>query len=231
MKIAIYGDSFGSETPVFQTYHKNLEIIGDPWPTLLKQDYIVANFCESGSDHYFSFYKFLTNYKNYDLNIFIETSPFRLSTEYENKFIHNHNIDSAKAKLKIEKNQERKNILLASVNYFLYLQNDNKDKIISKLFREKIKTLDPNCFIIDAFGKKGLFNITLKENQAWDIHPSYTKHDEFLDLRYCHMTQENNFILYKKIKESINSKIEFKFNLSDYKIPNAEQKTLYLVKK
>lgn len=231
MKIAIYGDSFGTEEPIYQTYHKNLEKIGVSWVSLLKQHYDITNFCEAGSDHYFSFNNFLENYKLYDINIFIETSPYRLSTVYKNTYIHNHNIDSARAKLKNETNLDKTAIYQASIDYFLYLQHNTRDETISKLFREKISLLDPNCLIIESFGDNGLFNITLMENQVWNFSPTYTKNDQLLDLRYCHMTMENNQVFYSIIKDCIEEKTEFVFQRDKFIAPKKEDQEIYLVKK
>lgn len=231
MKIAIYGDSFGSEEPVFQTYHNNLNKIDPSWVTLLKEDFSVDNFCESGSDYYFSFNNFVENYKKYSLNIFLKTSPHRLSLPYKNKYIHNHNINSSIAKLENETDKTKIKMLKASIDYFKYLQDEKKDLVISDLFTEKILSLDPNCLIVDSFGNNGLFNVTLMENKIWKFNPTYTKKDEFLDLRYCHMTQENNKIMYNKIKECIEKQIKFNFNLSDFVIPSMNTKDLYLVKR
>lgn len=231
MKIAIYGDSFGSEVPIFQTYHNNLKKIGDSWIALLKNDFMIDNYCESGSDYYFSFNNFLENYKKYDLNIFIKTSPHRLSITYKNKYIHNHNIDSSTAKLEKETDKNKIKILEASINYFKYLQDEKKDLIISNLFTEKILNLDPSCLIIDSFGNNGLFNVTLMENDIWQFNPTYTRKDELLDLRYCHMTQENNKIMYDKVKECIEKKTKFDFDLNNFVAPSINARDLYLVKK
>lgn len=69
------------------------------------------------------------------------------------------------------------------------------------------------------------------ENEIWKFNPTYTKKDELLDLRYCHMTQENNKIMYNKIKECIEKKTKFNFNLDDFISPSIDAKNLYLVKK
>lgn len=228
MKIAIYGDSFGCETPIYETYHKNIEFLKTSWVSLLKENYQVTNFCEAGSDLYFSFCKFLQNYKNYDLNIFIKTSPYRLSVKDNKKYIHSHNIQSATAKLDKDKTNDK---LKAIVSYFYYIQDLEKDEILSELYIEKIKSITTNYLILESFGETGLFNITLMENESWNFNPTYTGYDDFLDLRFCHMTKENNYILAQKITECIKTQKSFKLNLNDYIVPTDKEKDLYLIKK
>jgi len=229
MKVAIYGDSFGSEKPIFQKFHENQKFISPSWVSLLRADYDIDNFCESGSDHYFSFKNFLENYQKYSLNIFIETSPQRLSTPLGNGFLHNHNENSAIWKLKDELDLDKVNICQAAVSYFRYLQSDKKDQIISNLFRDKIKNLDTNCILIDAFGDNGLYNITAMENDYWNYTPKYTKNDKVCDLRYSHMTRENNVILYTKIKDCIENNNQFEFQIKDFQQPKIKDKDLYFV--
>ena len=231
MKIAIYGDSFGSETPIFETEHANLKKIGSSWVTLLRQHYDVENFCVSGSDYYFSFNNFLKNYKNYDINIFIETSCNRLTSKYKDTYIHNHSIASADAKLKNSRDTNLNKIYKACIDYFVYLHDSEKDETLTRLMRREIERLDKNCFFIKSFGQQGLFNITLKENAVWSVDPTYTQADDFLDLRYCHMTKENNEVLYKTILQTIKANDKFHYSLSDFVDPSIQDKDLYLVQK
>ena len=231
MKIAIYGDSFGTETPIFETEHPNLSKVGTPWVSLLRQHYNVDNYCVSGSDYYFSFNNFLKNYKRYDINIFIETACNRLSIKQNNVFVHNHNIQSATAKLKDSTDNSLNNIYKASVQYFTHLHDIEKDEVLTSLMRKEIERLDSNCFFIKSFGEHGLFNITLNENKIWKVNPTYTKDDKFLDLRYCHMTKENNHTLYKIVYDKILTKEKFSYTLDDFVGTRLQDKNLYLVKK
>lgn len=230
MKIAIYGDSFGFEDLIFIDYHKNLDFIGLSWSKMLRESFNVTNFCYPGSDIYFSYNNFIENYMNYDFNIFIFTSPYRLSVKYKNDHMHNHGIDSALAKLKYEKDTEKNKILHASIDYFKYLQNDEKDKLFSDLIRKELKN-KKNTIIIDSFGSHGLFNITLMENKVWNILPSYTKDDQYIDLRFCHMTQKNNLIFYKQIVDCIKGKSGYIFDITNFEHPSLHEKEIYLVYK
>ena len=231
MKIAIYGDSFGYEHPIFGIDHPKLKEINPSWVTLLRKDYSIDNFCYPASDLYFSYNNFISNYKKFNLNIFIATNPHRLSVKHGDKFIHNSGLNSAESKLETDTDLTRKKVHKAAVDYFLYLQDDERDIVLSTLIKDSVKTLDKNCIIIDAFGKDGLFNITLMENETWSITPSYTLLDSFLDLRYCHMTEENNYILYNLINNCIKNQSNFEFNLSNFITPTFDERKKYLIKK
>lgn len=231
MKIAIYGDSFGYEHPIFGIDHPKLKEINPSWVTLLRNEYSVENFCYPASDLYFSYNNFISNYEKFDLNIFIATNPHRLSVKHNNQFIHNSGYPSAKAKLKTDTDPSRNKIHKASVDYFLYLQDDERDNVFSTLIKNSVKTLDKDCIIIDAFGKDGLFNITTMEDKSWKITPSYTLLDSFLDLRYCHLTEENNYILYNLIDKCIKNKSSFKFDLLNFVTPSFDERKKYLIKK
>lgn len=230
MKIAIYGDSFGYEKPIFVDYYKNIELIGNAWSAMLHNSYDVTNFSYPGSDIFFSYKKFIENHLNYDFNIFICTSPYRLSVTYKNEYLHNHGLASATAKAKQEKDKEKSKILKASVEYFKHLQNDERDKIFSNLIRKEIENTS-NTLIIDSFGPQGLFNVTLMENEVWNVSPSYTIEDPYIDLRFCHMTQKNNEILAEQIKYCIKHNMIYNFDINNFHLPKKEEKELYLVKK
>jgi hypothetical protein len=231
MKIGLYGDSFGYEKPIYGINHPKLSDINPSWVTLLREHYSIDNFCCPASDLYFSYNNFVSNYKKFDLNIFIATSPHRLSINYNNTIIHNSGLNSAESKLKTDSDIFRNKIHKASVDYFLYLQDIQRDVVFSTLIKESIQKLDQNCIIIDAFGSNGLFNITNMENKSWKISPSYTLLDSFLDLRYCHFTEENNHILYNTICLCIKNKLNFELDLKNFVTPSFDVRRKYLIKK
>lgn len=230
MKIAIYGDSFGFEEPIFVNYHNNVDLIGDSWSKMLRESFDVTNFSYPGSDLFFSYKNFIEHNSKYDLNIFIFTSPYRLSVVYKDEYLHNHGLASASAKYKQEKNKEKSKIFKASVDYFKYIQNDDRDKLVSDLIRKEIKGTQ-NTLLIDSFGPHGLFNVTLMENEVWNVSPSYTLEDPYIDIRFCHMTKRNNEILTEQIKYCIKHNMIYKFDINNFQPPSKEEKELYLVKK
>lgn len=231
MKVAIYGDSFGYEDLLFNEYHPNVEKIGKSWVSYLKDYYRVDNFCKPASDLYYSYKQFLNNYKKYDKNIFLITSPGRLSFKFNTDFIHSHNLISAMGKLKIEKNSDNQKALQAAIDYFNFIQDIERDKCIDNLLIKEIIQLDSNALVINCFGDNGLYNITKLEDSTWNIKLTYSALDSLLDIRYSHMTKENNLVLFDIVKDCIDNNKKFVFNLSNFNSPAMKQKDLYLVQK
>lgn len=231
MKIAIYGDSFGYEDLLFNEYHPNIEKIGKSWVSYLRKEYEILNFCQPASDLYYSYNIFKDNYSKFDKNIFLITSSGRFSFKHNNQFLHSHSIASAQGKLKIEQSYHKKKALQAVIDYFEYLQDIDRDQTIDLLIKEDIYKLDPNVLTIECFNENGLVNITKQEDIQWNAKLTYSALDKVLDLRFSHMTKENNFILFQLVKECLTENKKFVFDINNFYKPNIEQKNLYLVSK
>lgn len=231
MKVAIYGDSFGYEELLFNQYHSNIEKIGKSWVTYLRDNYEIINYCQPASDLYYSYQNFKKNYSRFDKNIFLITSSSRFSFKYDDTYIHSHSIASAQGKLKIEKNTSKQTTLSAVVEYFTYLQDTDRDQEIDSLMYNEIMRLDPNVLLIDCFGNNGLVNITKQEDTAWNSRLTYSALDKVLDIRFSHMTKENNLILFDLVNKCLKENNPFEFNLNNFYSPTLKQKDLYLVQK
>lgn len=66
MKLAIFGDSYGFKNS------------SSSWPALLQKHFDVDHYAESGTSVWFSFKKFIKNYKNYTHIIYCYTNPNRI---------------------------------------------------------------------------------------------------------------------------------------------------------
>lgn len=231
MNVAIYGDSFGYEELLFNEYHPNIEHIGKSWVTYLRSNYNITNFSKPASDLYYSYNLFLQNYKKYDKNIFLITAPGRLSIKFSNEYIHSHNVLSAIGKHKIEKNTEKRKVLTAAIDYFNYIQDDNKDIEVNRLLINELSKLDHKLLKIYCFGADGLYNITKLEDSTWNLKQTYTSLDNTLDLRYSHMTKENNYALYSIVKHSLENNTNFEFDIKNFNAPKKDEKNLYIVDK
>lgn len=228
-KLAIYGDSFGYEKSIFYDDRKIDEtLVGKSWVSMLRQDYDITNFCIPGSDLYYSFREFKNNYKKFDVNIFLITNKGRFSFQFNNRWIHSHNINSAELKLSNAKGLE-KDAINASIEYFKFLQDDIKDEYLNNLMVKELLLLDKDILLIDCFGPNGLNNITQMENTEWEFPSNYSKRERFIDLRYSHLTKENNCIVYQNVKTCIDNKTNFKFNITDYIKPSKDDKSKYVI--
>lgn len=218
MKVGIFGCSFASER-VLPTAYKNykyLEDFGKPWGWYLRERYKswqIKNFSVPGSCFYYSYKKYLENKDAFDKIIFVctdHTRISRLSNTNDGYLLAAPNIDSAIAKEKIHKGEE-KLFFKSAINYFVYMQDVEKDKIIYNLIYDSIKK-DPKVFIINAFpyaadNTNDLQKIQWKENATvfdnYNVR-EYTKKG-IIDMRYNHISSENNRILAKEISRQLNA--------------------------
>jgi len=227
MKIAIYGDSWGS-----LGLNEPHSYLG--WPEILanQPDVKVTNFSVVGSSLYYSYKQFIKNHSSYDINIFLITSIGRmyvssmphsiakhvngLSNVLENKetFKQLTNLDKA-TKEQIEKIND------ALVLYYVYLHNDEQDHDIFNALLYHAKSLTNNTIFIPCFKQPdqlSLLDIYEMENRVSGASEKYFLQgieinsilgDKCLrDNRVCHLTKRNNEILAEKIINAINNNMK-----------------------
>jgi hypothetical protein len=199
MKIAIYGDSYGSKSG----WHQQLGINPTPfWVDLLKtKNYDITNYSLGGTNLYFSYLKFLESYREYDKVIFLVTNFGRLWVPQCETMPHISHFGSAEYWYKHAKTDKDKHILLTLRNYFLHIQDLDFEKTIHYLLVEKIRSLRGNLLLVPCFpgslpGKStnSLFDACCKDWENFRL-------DERLydDLRHAHMNELNNYIFAKEI--------------------------------
>jgi hypothetical protein len=229
LKIGIFGDSFGYEESIFKTSKTYIsDLVGKSWVTLLRDYAEISNFCEPGSDLYFSYKNFIDNYNRFDKTIFLITNFNRFSFKFDNKFVHAHSVNSANAQL-LSHSGSRYNAIKASIDYFLYLQDDEKDKIVYDLLLNDIKSKKSKISFINCFGSNSLNEIMQKENRVWNLPNRYTFKEKFTDIRKSHLTSNNNKLLFNKVLNWIIDDITFDINVDDFYEPNIDEKHLYII--
>lgn len=235
LKVGIFGDSFAFPYNIVRgaDRHPGIQHVGHAWSALLADRYNVENFSWPGSDVYFSYINFKENYKKFDINIFVKTADNRLSVKYNNEYVHLYRLDWAQNSLKIENDFDKRQIYRSGIDYFTFIQNDERDSHLGRLMSQEVCALDPQCIFIDTRSEHGLKNVFLNENRAWGLSTdSYiTKFDKTIDLRYCHMTKENNEIVYNKVVDCIENNIKYTASLEEFHIPSISEKQKYIVKR
>lgn len=224
MKIGLFGDSFACKemrTHKKYTGHPGFKNIGKPWFEYLP--YNVTSFGESGSDLYYSYNLYLKHRHKFDKNIFIATSPGRLSIkDLENQYLHyNSHVVSRKHKTKSGGVKD------SVIGYFTYIFDDDKEENICNLIKKDISQ-DKNCLLIEGFGSNGLVSIFYMENKIWNITFKDNHNPLLTDFRYCHMTEQNNIILAKQIQYCIDNNNQFEFDLKKFTEPRMEEKNRYI---
>ena len=219
MKIGIYGDSFGDDNS--QWPHR-FNDVGPGWTQLLGMTghNSVSNYAEGGASLFYSFNQFKDTHAEHDRIIFMITSPGRLTIEIEDfsnlarSQKHHPNYDQVvrwkKELLRLNPHSHGITQLTAIENYFLLVKNDEYDQDSHWLMVDAIKKIRPDTVIIPCF-HNSIPNLTHKamcEIGHMEIeylcNNTYLKlyhkiHSTRVDARKCHMSEENNFIFYRKM--------------------------------
>ena len=236
MKIGIFGDSYASA--------KNANP-APSWINILsrRKNTFVRSHGESGSNFYYTVDQFKTYHKQYDLNIMLVTNPGRIWARGSNilhgfeKFFNS--VDTIEEHLRFHKEhavgarREKTITILETVkNYLIYIQDFEYEVYLQQLMIQDVLAMDKNLILIPCYSdsilnntKGNLFDIFLKENEAWDYKMHTSKG---IDIRNCHMTAENNKILAEKIIAYIEQGKEIDLNINDFISPNLESKDFYI---
>ena len=223
MKIAIFGDSHGDCK--YLPWADFDSAVGPGWPELLaaSRRFSVTNFAKGGSGIYYSYQLFLKHHAQFDKVIFIPSSIGRFDIELSNQvlqvipgFVHTlerwletypkHSADYKK--------------LSASIDYCTYAMDREKEKTFNQLITANVKTLRPDVIYIPAFQENQELPddcITLTYLSAKEEELLNTSRRELRqsgpkwDVRKCHISEEHNNILYKKVIHAIDNDQQFAY--------------------
>lgn len=241
MKIAIYGDSWGS-----LGLNEPHSYLG--WPEILanQPDVEVTNFSITGSSLYYSYKEFIKNHKFYDINIFLITSIGRLylssMPEYYDIAKHVNGLANV-----LERKEAIKKITyltratkehIEKINnalelYYLYLQDNERDSDIDDALIYHAKSISNNTIFIPCFkhpDRPSLLDVYEMENRVTKASETYFLKGIDMnsivdgkclrDIRICHMTKRNNEILAEKIINAIKTKtMSIDLSTSDFAEP------------
>ena len=219
MKIAVYGDSFGDDNGMWPHTHND---VGPGWTQLLGMtgDNRLSNFSEGGASFFYSFNQFTGTHHDHDRIIFMVTCPGRLTLEIDDfshrarSFKHHPSYDQVvrwkEQLVKINPGSRGIAQLSALEQYFLLVKNDEYDNDCQWLLLNAVKKIRPDTIIIpcfhtsihnlthDALCEVGHMEVEYLFNDRYDnIHNEL--HSTRVDARKCHMSEENNFIFYRKM--------------------------------
>ncbi len=212
MKIAIFGCSFAC--PSSNTGMPNFNSNGRSWMKILTEDFNqnITTYGLSGSSVYYSYIKFKENYKKYDKIVFLGTYPDR---KYCPNFFYKphigfYNTDKRFAKLEYYELVK---------TYYTYFHNSKEADDMRELMIEDIKKIGGNTTLyIDS-------TLTLDRVTAMEEIRRINKQNS-PDHRWCHMSNENNFIFASQINDWINGK-PFTFAINAFKKPTVKELMSY----
>ena len=236
MKIGIFGDSFASKVK------KNNTI---SWYEILKQQHTVDVFGFDGYSLYQSLKEIKQLHANYDKIILTVTNPGRIHIP-SNSFLTEINTFSLpsvetidyilKTNLNLknfcsESSKNKITTILESVkHYYIHIQDIEYETYLHSLMLNDLISIRDDIILIPSFSTSfpkipnimSMFDIFQKENVAWDIKDQYAR----LDLRNCHLTEENNIIFGQQVLDCINS-TKLEINLDNFVTPT--NKEFYII--
>lgn len=239
MKIAIYGDSFAAHQLHIKDSNGKIlqEHLGRGWPEILEDYYEIKNFGESGTAFMYSYELFLQHYSEYDLNIFIVTTPYRTYVRALDGIliIGLDYVDENITRIKKGPFYDKKYIhleILKSIRVYLELWQDIEMlRHIQHGLVNNLWNLAPNTLVIPVFEDSiGQTNFNLQDLAGLELTmiDSNIRHRLLYPIildckRKCHFSEENNKVMAKLILSAIKSeKRIFEADPTDLVMPSKD---------
>jgi hypothetical protein len=222
MRVAIFGDSFARH---MCDENKTLA-----WWQILANDFDITNYGEPGSCLYYSVELFQKHHKSYDKIIFCMTSPGRIIIpeehifQYGGRLVQNMTAMSVLSYVKENIIPEKRNFFKAALDYFTYIQHNGYDNYTHQLIKNDILRERPDGLFVDSLNELGaVFDM---ENSHYGVD-KHAAHNEFRDIRHCHMTPQNNLIFANMVKEWLLGN-PFVFSLDKFVTPTIPKSEIFL---
>ena len=223
MKIAIFGDSHGDcEYLPWKGFDS---AVGPGWPELLaaSRRFSVTNFAKGGSGIYYSYQLFLKHHTQFDKVIFIPSSIGRFDIQLSDQVAQvipgfAHTLERWLEKY--PKHSVDYNKLSAAINYCTYAMDYEKEKTFNQLITANVKTIRPDVIYIPAFQHNqelpadciALTDLSAKEEDLLNVsRRELKKGPPVWDVRKCHISEEHNTMLYKKVIDAIDNNHQFAY--------------------
>jgi hypothetical protein len=237
MKIGVFGDSFAANVEDYYTHNTT-----PSWVDILTSKYKLTNFARTGSSLCFSVENFIKHHEEFDKVIFVVTSQGRLTLVpptfdlYNSKSFRQfvpsitivemamEELKNIEPKFQLYKSHLEK-MYTACYDYFLYVMNDNHDRIIHNALLNEIKNKRKNDLILIPGAHNSITDLDFsiaqiqdKENQYW----KYNFEKNVRDIRHCHMSAENNEILAQQAMKWLTGSPVY-ININDFVLPNNKE--------
>lgn len=229
MKIGIFGDSFAANNP-----YLHAKIIGEEEAAKRKSwvDHIeiekgirVGNHAKPGSGLYFSYSEFKKYQRTYDKIIFVVTDWGRLWVpNISIGSAHIPGITNCEVNMNHCKDEDDLIIYKAAHDYYIYLQNMQEQIDLHKLMVNEILRIRSDALLIPSFDNDT--RCFIPEWKGYCLEDIDTIDNSFykikrrgIDLKHCHMNNDNNLIFAKQVIEWIDRQTPIKIDLKDYVAP------------
>lgn len=218
--IGIFGDSHADCT--YLEWKTKYTSIGLGWPELLALKHKVKSYAAGGSGMFYSYNIFKQVYSKFDVIIYVPTQSTRFTVYLpdENRTRHmvpGFLLSQAARELAHFKKKNAPNdykAMEAAIGYAAYILDNEKENEMKRLMLAEIKRLRPDALIIPAFADD---IITIDETCLGHISNIELNHyntslselrklsSPLLDIRKCHLTDENNRMVYHKVLSAIDN--------------------------
>lgn len=223
MKIAIFGDSFASDSQC------DLIQSETSWIDVLNQSgyNILDNYALGGSSLYYSYSKYLDfkkKHSDFDKIIFFLTRPHRyelkvtthdedLGTIQHTITVASHQLPYIDSEIASESNIDKRRVLQSYRNFVADCYDFNREELFNKLLLKEIIN-DSKILYVDSFGVLSNTQTTLVQLQKYEaklVCDEFDENDElkfwqtYKDMRKCHFTSINNITIANKIIAALNN--------------------------
>lgn len=225
MKLAIFGDSWGDDHSLWPRYYKN---VGDSWIDYLgyNTSYEITNFCVGGSSFFFQYERLLNHHENFDKIIFLIPSAGRIHSKVRDTLEHWGTVEQVHRAIAnfTDLTFSEKEHLQAIEKYFAYIQDVNKDKTVQTALLQNIKSflrpdikfisVSPDSCFEDS-STNNLHKLAFIEPTFFDVD-AFSSKTNYYDARKCHLSEENNLILGKKVLEFLENNVPLDLNFDHF---------------
>jgi len=233
MKIAIFGDSYSS------TYGYSKVNPYASWSMMLAEKYDVKNFSENASSLYYMKLLFDKHQQDFDKIVFCITAPGRLefkvdtlknNSKYVPWYQHIPTIHTIQSRLTIpELTELDKNRYKILYEYLLEIQDIEQEQYHHSMLVKDIINQRPDTILIPGFPTSltdqtdCLEDVTVFEDKIFNKKTGF-----YRDSRPCHMSLENNKIIFNNVNEAIvNNNNRIDLDIKQFTEPPMEIKILY----
>jgi hypothetical protein len=201
-RIGIFGDSFSDPT-----WNNNVYL---SWTELLAEDYEVTNFSKNGSSLWYSYQKLKTHRSKFDICIIVATIYGRFYLE------------SSDTHLNINRNTwpVKHNVNLGKLYYEEFFSLE-REKTFHDFMIQDILHLDHTIFI-PAFEEcvTTPSSISLNHYSNAELHHYGVFAYQGPDDRKCHLSRENNLVIFKKIQNAMDNNISsIDISMDEFVVP------------
>lgn len=216
MKIGIFGDSFADDIGMANSIPKwtNFPHIGPSYIELLEEhtEFQITRYGYEGSSLYYSLTKFEECHKQYDKVIFVTTEASRILIDtdiYELPYPHIFSLFTVTMNRQDNKKlniNSKKLLSLIEKFYFPEISKRNQSFHEHDMLRKKIKRIRPDAIVIAGIGihdEPCLNDVSTMEIEHWGLSWAGFSGGTYIDRRKCHLTKENNAVLYRALLDSL----------------------------